>query len=200
MRTASLWPLAILPQICTVLCVRNCKNILMHLWKCFLTLRLAGLAMHQTTMKTKGWQLQRACKTRWLWVRQQWEQGVRFWVFGPHWSSCHKIKMMQCTLLYCDLWKQNISTCCFPFVNVGTWHDRTTQSFQAVSFNFAQMKASIELCINKLSDAAAKSKPKANCEKFDSELGKLWTPDGLTVSSGMAFYQGTERLANWPSP
>jgi len=58
------------------------------------------------------------------------------------------------------------------------------------------MKASIELCINKLSDAAAKSKPKANCEKFDSELGELRTPDGLTVSSGMAFYQGTERLAN----
>jgi len=48
------------------LCVRNCKNILMQIWKCFLTLRLAGLAMHQTTMKTKGWQLQRACKTTWL--------------------------------------------------------------------------------------------------------------------------------------
>jgi len=43
--------------------------------------------------------------------------------------------------------------------------------FQAGCFNFAQMKASVELCINKLSDAAAKSKPKANCEKFDSELG-----------------------------
>jgi len=51
--------------------------------------------------------------------------------------------------------------------------------FQARCFNFAQMKASVELCINKLSDAAAKSKPKANCEKFDSELGELRTPDGL---------------------
>ena len=46
-------------------------------------------------------------------------------------------------------------------------------------FNFAQMKTSVELCINKLSDAAAKSKPKANCEKFDSKLGDLRTPDGL---------------------
>jgi len=37
--------------------------------------------------------------------------------------------------------------------------------FQAGCFNFAQMKASAELCINKLSDAAAKSKPKANFRK-----------------------------------
>ena len=38
-------------------------------------------------------------------------------------------------------------------------------------YYFAQMKASVELCINKLSDAAAKSELKANCEKFDSALG-----------------------------
>jgi len=60
------------------------------------------------------------------------------------------------------------------------------------------MKASVELCINKLSDAAAKSELKANCEKFDSEFGELGTPDGLTdscVSSGMAFWKSTERLA-----
>ena len=50
---------------------------------------------------------------------------------------------------------------------------------QAGCFNFAQMKASVELCINELSDAAAKSKPEANCEKFDSEFGDLRTPDGL---------------------
>jgi len=24
-------------------------------------------------------------------ARQQWELGVRFWLFGPHWSSCQKI-------------------------------------------------------------------------------------------------------------
>jgi len=35
------------------------------------------------------------------------------------------------------------------------------------------MKASVELCINKLSDAAAESELKANCEKCDSELGNL---------------------------
>jgi len=43
--------------------------------------------------------------------------------------------------------------------------------FQAGYFNFAQMKASVELCIHKLSNAAAKSELKANCEKFDSEFG-----------------------------
>jgi len=39
----------------------------------------------------------------------------------------------------------------------------------------------------------------ANCEKFDSELRELRTPDSLAdscVSSGMAFRKGTERLAN----
>jgi len=38
------------------------------------------------------------------------------------------------------------------------------------------------LCIRKLSYAAAKSELKGNCEKFDNELGKLRTPDGLADS------------------
>jgi len=54
--------------------------------------------------------------------------------------------------------------------------------FQVGCFNFAQMKASVELCINKLSDASAKSKLKTNCEKFDSELRELTAPDGLADS------------------
>ena len=71
--------------------------------------------------------------------------------------------------------------------------------FQAGCFNFAQMKASVELCIIKLSDAAAKSGLKANCEKFECELRELRMPDGLAdscVSSGMAFWKGAERLAH----
>jgi len=61
------------------------------------------------------------------------------------------------------------------------------------------MKASVKLCINKLSDAAAIFELKSNCEKFHSELGELRTPDGSTdscVSSGMAFRKGMERPAN----
>jgi len=67
--------------------------------------------------------------------------------------------------------------------------------FQAGYLNFAQMKASVELCINKLSDAAAKPELETNCEKFDSGFGELRTPGGC-VSTGMAFWKGTERLAN----
>jgi len=37
------------------------------------------------------------------------------------------------------------------------------------------MKISVELCINKLPGAAAKSELKANCEKFDSKLGERRT-------------------------
>jgi len=54
--------------------------------------------------------------------------------------------------------------------------------FHAGCFNFAQMKASVELCINKVSDAAAKSELKANWERFESELGELRTPGSLTGS------------------
>jgi len=55
--------------------------------------------------------------------------------------------MMQCALFHCDLHKQKISTWCFRFfVNIGTLG----------CFEFAQLKASVELCFNKLSDAAAK--------------------------------------------
>jgi len=45
--------------------------------------------------------------------------------------------------------------------------------FQAECFNFAQMKASVQLCNNKLSDAADKSELKADCDKLDSGLGEL---------------------------
>jgi len=59
--------------------------------------------------------------------------------------------------------------------------------FQAGCFDFAQVKTSIELCVNKLSDAAGKTELKANCEKCNIELGELGTLDGLAdscVSSG----------------
>jgi len=44
------------------------------------------------------------------------------------------------------------------------------------------MKASVELCINKLSDPAAKSELQADWERFESELGQLRTPDDLADS------------------
>jgi len=59
---------------------------------------------------------------------------------------------------YCSAtYEKKISTCCFPFVNVGINLTELSKVLQEGCFNFAQMKASVELCINKLSDAAAKS-------------------------------------------
>jgi len=46
------------------------------------------------------------------------------------------------------------------FCRIATSPDRTEHIFQVGCFNFAQMKASVELYINKLSDAVAKSELK----------------------------------------
>ena len=73
--------------------------------------------------------------------------------------------------------------------------------FQAGYFNFAQMKASVELCINKLSDAAAKSELKANYEKFDCEFGELRTPDGCVSSrpvTSLGHQEGRRVFREWP--
>ena len=59
-----------------------------------------------------------------------------------------------------------------------------SKGFQAGCFNFAQMKASVELCINELSHAAAQSKPEANCEKSDSELGQWSATTGPRPGTG----------------
>jgi len=50
-----------------------------------------------------------------------------------------------------------------------------SQVIHAGCFNLAQMKASVELRINKLSDAAAKSELKDDWERFESELRELRT-------------------------
>ena len=61
-----------------------------------------------------------------------------------------------------------LSTLAFPLTEL-------SKVFQAGYFDFAQMKFSVELCVNKLYDAAAESELEANCEKFDSKLGELRT-------------------------
>jgi len=74
-----------------------------------------------------------------------------------------------------------------------------SKAFQAGCFDFARVKVSVELCINKLYDAVANSELKANCEKFDSELGELGTLvdlDDSCVLSGTEFCKGAEMLAN----
>jgi len=124
---------------------------------------------------------------------------VRFGLFGPLGSNCQKIKMMQCTLFTAPYENKRFQHGAFLLSILALHLTELSNVFQAGCFNFAQMKASVEPCINKLYDAAAISILKANCEKFDSELGELRTPDVLAdscVSSGMAIWKGTERLAS----
>jgi len=140
-------------------------------------LRSACLAMHQTTMKTKGPQLQRACKTRWL----SSEAAVRA-----------RSEILAIWAALKQLWENKNDAICFVLLrlmirkNINIvlsfrqhWHfiwQNWAKFFRRdVLINFAQKKAFVELCINNLSDAAAKPELKAYCEKFDSELWELRT-------------------------
>ena len=70
--------------------------------------------------------------------------------------------------------------------------------FQAGCFDFAQVKASVELCVNKLYDAAVKSELKSNCEKFDGEFGELGKLDDLVdscVSTGIGVLEGCRKIS-----
>ena len=73
------------------------------------------------------------------------------------------------------------------------WQNRS-KGFQAGLFNFAQMKASVDLCINKLSDAAAKSEIKAMAKILAVNLGYLECR--MVWLHIVAFWKGTERLAD----
>jgi len=158
MHTASHWSLTItiLWQICTVWCTKLPKhfNATVEVFYCF-TVRLAWrciqLQGRQNVSSCSAHAKQGGCR-----VKQQWEQGLRFWLFKPQWSSCQKIEMMQCALFYCDLWKQKLQHAAFLLPTLAPHPTELGQVFQVGCFNFAQMKASVELCINKLSAAAAK--------------------------------------------
>ena len=56
---------------------------------------------------------------------------------------------------------KKISTCSFLLSTLAPHLTELSKDFQAGYFNFAQMKASVKLCINKLSGAAGKSELKA---------------------------------------
>jgi len=148
-------------------CVRNCESTSMQLWKCFTVspLRSACLAT-KITMKTKGPQLQRACKPRWLsseaTVRAR-SEILAIWAALKQLSEnkndamclvllrLMKTKTINVILSFCQ-------DCHFTWQNWAKFFGRDVWT--------AQMKASVELCINKLSDAAAKSELKAIFESL----------------------------------
>jgi len=178
MRTASLRPVTILPQNCTAWCTKL-RNTLMQLWKCITVspLRSACLVMQKTTMKTKGPQLQLACKARWLsseaTVRAR-SEILAIWAALKQLSENKNDAM--CIVLLRIMKRKNINMV-LSFCQHWhfTWQNWVKFFRRDVLINFAQKKAFVELCINKLSDAVAKSELKANCEKFDSQLWELRT-------------------------
>jgi len=196
MGSASLRPVTILLQICTVRCTKLRKHFAkktLQIWKCFTDspLRSACLAMHQTTTRTIGLQLQRAFKARWL--SSEAEVRVRseilaIWAALKQLSEDKNDAVVLLRLMKTKKFNMLLSFC----QHLAPHLTELRKAFQTRYFDFAQMKACVELTINKLSDAAAESEiKKDNCEKFDSELWELKTPDGC-VSSGMAFWKGNK--------
>jgi len=95
--------ITILPQICTVWCTKLQKhfNAIMEVFYCFTV--AIGLPVDASQWRQKVHSCSVHAKQGDCRVRQQWELGVKFWLFRLHWSSCQKIKMMQCALFYCNL-------------------------------------------------------------------------------------------------
>jgi len=110
-----------------------------------------------------------------------WELGVRFSLYGSHWCRCQKLKMMQCAFFTVICENKKFHHGAFLFSTLLFHLTELSTIFQKGCFNFAQMKASVEPCINKLSDSDTAAKPelKSDCKRFKSELGEHRTPDDL---------------------
>jgi len=159
MRTSSLWPHAILPQICTVWCKKLRKNFnaIMEVFYCFtVAIGLPGDASDYCRRK-KDRQLQRACKQRWLsseaTVRATVE--VRFRCLGGTEAAVGKQKWCNVRCFTRTYKNKNFQIGSFLLSTFSPHLTELSKVFQAGCFYLAQMKPSTELCINKLSDAAA---------------------------------------------
>jgi len=150
MSTASLRPVTILPQICTVWRAKLRKHL--QLWKCF-------------TISP----LQSDCLTC---IKLQWRQRVGSYSAHAKQGGCRARQQWDFDYLYLGHIEAAVrkyqwwSARCFTATseNEKFQHYRTEQSmseptkvFQAGCLNLAQMKASVELCINKLSNTDAKT-------------------------------------------
>ena len=171
---------------------------------CFtVSIGLPGDASDHTTMKTKVRQLQWQCACNTGWLSSEASVRARSEMLAV-WAALKQLAGNENDAT-CVVLLGLVKTKIFNMVLLSTMASPLTEPskvFQVGCFDSAQVRASVELCINTLYDAAAKSELKANCEKFDSGLGELRTPDGLAdsgVSSGMAFWKSAKRLANWQS-
>jgi len=113
---------------------------------------------------TKGRQLQRVCKIRWLSSKATVGAGSEILAI---WAALKQLSENKNDAMFVASMRLRKT----KSFNVATSPDKTERNFQAECFNFAQINASVELCINKLSDAASEYELKATCEKFDRKLG-----------------------------
>jgi len=190
MRTASLRPLTILPPICRVWCTKLQKhfNAISEVLYCFtIAIGLPGDALDYNDDKRSA--VAARMQTRWLSceaiVRTNSARSeiLAIWATLKLLSS-QKIKMMQyimcCFTATCK--NKKFQQGAFLLSTLAPHLTELSKVFQTRCFDFVQVKSSVELCINNLSDAAVKSELKANCEKFDSEFGERGTLDGLADS------------------
>jgi len=109
--------------------VRKCESTLMQSWKCFAVspLQSACLEMHETIVQWRqkvgscsAYAKQGSCR-----VRQLWELGVRFWLFGQHWNSCEKQKVMHRAFFTATCKKKNfimvLSFCQHCYLSWQNW-------------------------------------------------------------------------------
>ena len=177
MRTASLRPVTILPQICTIWCTKLRKhfNAIMEVLYCLtVTISFPGDASDcnlDKRLTIAAYAKQGFCRVR---ARCK---ILAIWAAVKQLSENENDAM--CVVLLRILKTKNFNMVLSFLSTLPPHQTELSKIFQVVCFNFAQMKAYIELWINKLSGAAGKSELNANCEKLDSELGELRMPDGL---------------------
>ena len=142
----------------------------MQLWKCFALspLRSACLAIHHAPdyKENKNSVVAARMQKRWLssetTVKAR-SESLAIWAALMQLSE--NINKAMCVVLL-RLKKNKFQHSAFLLSTLALLLTELSKVFRAGCFDFAQVKASVELCISKLSDALFKSELKANCEKF----------------------------------
>ena len=179
MRATSLRPITFLPQICTKL--RKHFNAIMEVLYSFtVAIGLPGDATDYNEDKRPAVAGCSAHAKQGGWVLSEATVRAKSEILGI-WAALKQLskKMKQCALFYCDFENNKFQHGAFLLSALPPRLAELRKVCLAGCLNFAYMKASIELCISKLSYAAAISEIKANCEEFDSELGNLKRRTGL---------------------
>jgi len=171
MRTPSLRPLTILPQICVVWCAtpRKHLNAILEVFYCF-TVRSACLASGDASDYNED---KRSAVAARMQNKVVVESSVAIVRARMEILAALKQLSENKNDAMCVVSLRLVKTNIFNMELLSTLIPHLTElskAFQAGCFDFALVKASTELCINKFTAAAGKSELNANCGKLDSEL------------------------------